>query len=540
MKSWEHLVKFVELVKICLVPAIFIIFCHTHLPAQGKINVLSPISDIPQSMEYKVAISTFNNKIFTTAHVHYTEARPKNAEWGSNFYVADYKFSYVNFEFEDTEVYINVALPNKDVPDFEIRPTKKNITVSYSIGDEGYREAILRFPKPTTPYLKSSYISVVPIENGLANTKNALGLFANPFINLPSEGIVTVQSGESIPKDSDLKKGQTLVFSKGLHDIGIEYKLKSGVKYFLDNGAYVKGTFEERTLNDELLEDVKIYGYGILSTNHIKRFLPDGKTKFQHSPIDLLNSSNVSIVGITIEDPSHHALNIGGLDKYKGVYISKVKILGWRANGDGIHIIGSGLVEDCFLRTQDDSVYIASGMDGVEFRRITTWNDFNGSSFIFTANGGGGNVHVSNSDVIYVRSRFNSKIESKWETYIGGGVFNLRGLGENEIIENIILEDIRIEDDLPESPVFLLQQNPSLRMPNSKNFEFTNIIFKNIDIKSDFLYKNRFIGKGSNPPENIIFNCVKSNGKLMADFKNWTLEGNIDLQKIHFENCIGD
>ena len=38
--------------------------------------------------------------------------------------------------------------------------------------------------------------------------------------------------------------------------------------------------------------------------------------------------------------------------------IKWVKVFTWRANGDGIGHGGNGLVEDCFLRTQDDSFYV--------------------------------------------------------------------------------------------------------------------------------------------------------------------------------------
>ena len=35
-----------------------------------------------------------------------------------------------------------------------------------------------------------------------------------------------------------------------------------------------------------------------------------------------------------------------------------VKIFTWRGNGDGINPFSNGLIEDCFIRTQDDSTYV--------------------------------------------------------------------------------------------------------------------------------------------------------------------------------------
>ena len=39
-------------------------------------------------------------------------------------------------------------------------------------------------------------------------------------------------------------------------------------------------------------------------------------------------------------------------------HIRWVKIFTWKANGDGISTKKNNLIEDCFLRTQDDAVYV--------------------------------------------------------------------------------------------------------------------------------------------------------------------------------------
>ena len=57
-----------------------------------------------------------------------------------------------------------------------------------------------------------------------------------------------------------------------------------------------------------------------------------------------------------------------------------VKIFTWRANGDGINPFNNGLIEDCFIRTQDDSTYV----NGRGIRRVVYWQDGNGSTFVLT------------------------------------------------------------------------------------------------------------------------------------------------------------
>ena len=55
-----------------------------------------------------------------------------------------------------------------------------------------------------------------------------------------------------------------------------------------------------------------------------------------------------------------------------------VKIFTWRANGDGVGSSGNQVVEDCFVRTQDDSSYAG----GRGMRRVVFWQDSNGASFV--------------------------------------------------------------------------------------------------------------------------------------------------------------
>ena len=55
-----------------------------------------------------------------------------------------------------------------------------------------------------------------------------------------------------------------------------------------------------------------------------------------------------------------------------------VKIFTWRANGDGIDPGQNGLIEDCFIRTQDDSTYV----NGRGIRRVVYWEDINGATFV--------------------------------------------------------------------------------------------------------------------------------------------------------------
>ena len=93
----------------------------------------------------------------------------------------------------------------------------------------------------------------------------------------------------------------------------------------------------------------------------------------------------------------------GGYKPESPTDIRWVKILGWRANGDGVNLMSNGLVEDCFIRTQDDSLIV----NGRGIRRTVLWQDGNGSSFVLTPIGSETlNTHpavVENVTVVYSR-----------------------------------------------------------------------------------------------------------------------------------------
>lgn len=90
---------------------------------------------------------------------------------------------------------------------------------------------------------------------------------------------------------------------------------------------------------------------------------------------------NSSVEGVTIVNSAFHSIIMTGPYRPQTpTDVRWVKIVTWRANGDGINPMRNGLVEDCFIRTQDDSSYV----NGRGIRRTVMWQDANGSSFVLT------------------------------------------------------------------------------------------------------------------------------------------------------------
>ena len=65
-------------------------------------------------------------------------------------------------------------------------------------------------------------------------------------------------------------------------------------------------------------------------------------------------ASNTRVTGLTVANPPSHSLHLQYKTVEPGVAtdITWVKIMTWRANGDGVGLKGNAYMEDCFIRAQ--------------------------------------------------------------------------------------------------------------------------------------------------------------------------------------------
>ena len=200
-----------------------------------------------------------------------------------------------------------------------------------------------------------------------------------------------------------------------------------------------------------------------------------------------------------------------------------------------------GVIDNCFLRTQDDSIYIASGSQNEDklvpvepipqtISNLITWNDVNGSAFIFSAGGSGGNTTLSDCDVLYNRCVF--ALDTPISKGSGGYVFNLRQQNTGAIMANVSVSDIRVEDPLYGAIINPKMWNKNLQRKgifflnmqsdNNTGSVFTNINFKDITVDA-------FVTNEDNPSAPVrqnIFNGVSETSK-MGDIviENMTIAG---------------
>lgn len=168
--------------------------------------------------------------------------------------------------------------------------------------------------------------------------------------------------GDAMPSyDVDVQEN-IIYFGAGIHEVG-EITLKSNQTLFLDEGAVVYGSVKAVDA-----EKIRILGRGILDNSHNREVIlyeanvenndaAVNNDVRQHT-IQLEYCRDIEIDGITIRDSLVY--NIRPI-ACVGIRIANVKIIGcWRYNSDGIdmHNCENVVIENCFLRTFDDSICV--------------------------------------------------------------------------------------------------------------------------------------------------------------------------------------
>lgn len=362
---------------------------------------------------------------------------------------------------------------------------------------------------------------------------HTISLFANPLLagkpNPDDPGVRTVRPGEAPPADGPWT---TLYFLPGVHDVGLAFPLRAHRQYYIPGDALVYGTLSSATWAAG--HHIRIFGLGTLSgarlkhPGHVRPPLPE-KEYARYRPIEVVGATDVRVEGLTLADAAFHTLML--IHPYQPGHPNAVrwtKIFTWRANGDGINPFGNTLVEDCFLRTQDDALYVS----GLGIRRTVLWNDANGSSFVLSSlpQLADRELVVEDCDVIYARA--------KWHHWSGGRVFNLRGEGGGAAGAGVIFRNIHIEDSRPTLQQFFLCM--TVPPPYSKHAEqrragdLAGVRFQNISIAAPSVLGEPQIlwGQADARIRNLTFENLTLGGRPVLDASFFTTNAYVD--GLHF------
>jgi uncharacterized repeat protein (TIGR02543 family) len=316
------------------------------------------------------------------------------------------------------------------------------------------------------------------INGGIGAPVHAISLFVNPVIKKPTltnprtyyvEPTTTRAMLDNVaPATFD-----TIYYKPGVHDLGKDIKIYPGKVVYIPGDALIYGNMNNLGVPNGGFskngENIRVYGYGTISgakiTHNDYVVNPTGSYK----GFEIENGLNWKCEGIAnIDSPNHSVYTIGGTN---GLF-NWVKVITWRANGDGIG--GFEPTLNCFIRTQDDCSY-AKGYK----KNCTFWKDANAALFHLATipENTTEPIIMEDCDVIYARLR-----DAVGNT---GGGFQQRGegtAGQRNI--NVIFRNIRIHDKLTNMSIVNLvsYQGSNANAPTEVGASYKGFLFQNISI----------------------------------------------------------
>ncbi len=310
------------------------------------------------------------------------------------------------------EVRVNLPRAPKEIV---IRPLSAGITAMPD--DAGFRFTL---PRPMNLSVEID-----------GNLEDPLLVFANPEIDAPDR---------SDPKVRFFEAGR-------IHDAG-EILLGDGETLYLEGGAVVRGVVRARNATH-----VSIRGAGIL----------DSSTRTHKTNKLVLRECRDAVIENTILlDPLGWTMHLSACER---VRVSNTRVIGWRANSDGLDIEYSKhvRVDGCFWRTADDCIAIKAiyppgvmnvpfeeminpetlaghpdrripgdSMGDIEIRNCVLWNERGGQGFEI-----GFELRIDHiRDIVFRDSDI---------IHVNGGAFSIHN-GDRAVIENFLVENVRIEN----------------------------------------------------------------------------------------------
>jgi hypothetical protein len=215
---------------------------------------------------------------------------------------------------------------------------------------------------------------------------------------------------------------KTVFFGPGVHVPG-KIALKSGQTLYLAGGAYVKGWIEENGLTN-----VTVRGRGIISAEN----RPEGKGGISKQTIYFNGDcADLLVEGITFIQAKGFSCTTRGVSNV----VRNCKIVGnWVPTTDGFVLHDRGLIEDCFIKADDDAIKLY-GSHGLA-RRCVIWQMENGGVFQlgWTRQNATG-CRVEDMDIIRTEWTTTDRDARGIIASVG-----LEGAGGNHVFDNIRVE----------------------------------------------------------------------------------------------------
>ena len=381
------------------------------------------------------------------------------------------KASFTYFDFQGT-VRIQITCPEavrsaKVLPSSSgIRPSVNGKTISIQLDR----------PRHLTVEINDTWVG-------------ALHLFGNP-------------PETDVPRPDD---PNVIFYGPGIHEVG-SLTVPGGKTVYVAGGAIVRGVIKSD-------EKFRISSYSGLKTYTPTftlrgekivfrgRGIVDGSHCTTHARnLLVVRGQDIQIEGVILRDSSTWTIPIRQSDR---VTVKNVKLLGYRANSDGIDICNSRdvTVDGCFIRTLDDLIVVKSDKGQGEVRKVMAkncvlWNE------VAHALSVGAELRENVEDVLFTDCDVIHDLGREWTLR----VYHC----DSARISNIRFENIRIEET---KRLISLWIGRAVWSRDEARGHIDNVVFKDI----------RAVGKDprlefagfseTNAIENVTLTNVTINGK---------------------------
>jgi hypothetical protein len=257
------------------------------------------------------------------------------------------------FGFEPATGPVEIRVSSKTGNEFNdknielVNKTLKDVGVTFSSG-----AMLIRLINPKTQLF-------VRLKN---DPGNPLNIFADPVKDSPIPANAKVFRFEA----SDKPYVQTAEYDRFTipNDVDVVY---------IEDGALIKGTIHTAKNRTRPL---KLMGQGMVIGNG---GILHGPANIPFNAVVITKGIGNSIEGITVMKSRHFSMDIGE----KG-HIDNVKLFGYAYNNDGFVAGDSSLIENCFLKVNDDHIKLYH--DDVIVRNCVFYVQTNGAVFQFAWN----------------------------------------------------------------------------------------------------------------------------------------------------------
>jgi hypothetical protein len=326
------------------------------------------------------------------------------------------------------------------------------------------------------------------------NWVQSLHLFANP-------------PEATAPRPDD---PNVIYFGPGVHEVS-GLKVGDGKTVYLAPGAVVKGTAGGRDPVFALEgNNIVLRGRGILD---------GGRCPTHSRNLLLVRGKNITVEGIILRDSSTWNIPIRQSDR---VTVRNVKLLGYRANSDGIDICNSRDVniEGCFLRTLDDLIVVKADMGQGQTRRIVAkdcvlWNE------VAHALSVGAEIRENVDDVLFTNCDVIHDKGREWTLR----VFHC----DSARVSNVRFENIRIEES---QKLISLWIGKFIWTRDTERGHIRGVTFKNIRATAVPLRVELVGFDETHLVEDLLFQDVVINGMplVQADIQRNAFTRNLRVQ----------